>query len=71
LFVTELELDRLVRDEDFVNLRGDAAPIKGVGVELVISLNGDFSSLRDGLNASISTRKEGIIVRKHYSRHGE
>lgn len=64
LFVTELELDRLVRDEDFVNLRGEAAPIKGIGVELVISLNGDFSSLRDGLNTSISTRKEEIIFRK-------
>jgi hypothetical protein len=56
LSVMELELSRFVRD-DFVNLRGEPAPIRGVGVELVTSLNGDFSSLRNGLNNSISRRK--------------
>ena len=60
LFVVDIELDRLVRDDDdLVNLRADPAPMRGVGVEFVTSLNGDFSSLRVGLNNSIS-RKGGI-----------
>ena len=71
LFVIDIELHRLVRDDDFVNLRGEPTPIRGVGVELVTSLNGDFSSLRNGLNNSIVTRKIGIILRKYYSRHDE
>jgi hypothetical protein len=58
LFVMEIALHRLARDDDFVNLRGDP---RGVGVELVTSLNGDFSSLRNGLKNSISTRKRGIV----------
>jgi hypothetical protein len=61
LSVMDIELHRLARDDDFVNLRGDPAPIRGVGVELVTSLNGDFSSLRNGLKNSISTRKRGIV----------
>jgi hypothetical protein len=51
--VVDIELDRFARD-DLVNLRGEAAPIPGVGVELVTSLKGDFSSLRDELSRSIS-----------------
>jgi len=48
----DIELDRFARDV-LVNLRDEAAPIPGVGVELVTSLKGDFSSLRDGLSRSI------------------
>lgn len=50
--MVDIELDRFARD-DFINLRGETAPIPGVGVELVTSLKGDFSSLRDGLSRSI------------------
>ena len=54
LFIVDIELDRFVR---LVNLRTDPAPMRCVGVELVTSLKGDFSSLRNGLNNSISARK--------------
>ena len=57
MVAVDIELDRFLRD-DLVNFRGEPAPITCVGVQLVISLNGDFSILRDGLNRSIPKRKD-------------
>jgi hypothetical protein len=57
MVVVDIEVDRFLRD-DLVNFRGEPAPITCVGVELVTSLNGDFSILRDELNRSILKRKD-------------